>query len=331
MIDIGIHRLGRAPARQRGVTLIELMVALTIAAILTAGAVQIFQSARGGFRNNEALSRVQENGRFAVHFLTKEIRSADSFGCSQQPEVTSQLNSGGGFSFGGPTVDGTDGNGINIITATGASDSLTIRGTTTKQNLNLSNKINAGENVQVQEPNPPVKKGDILMITDCESADVFQVSSTPSGSAITHNSGGSVSPGNNSKDFSQGYGSDANVFSARVVTYSLVDSGDGPQLVRERNGDTEVLLDNVVDLQFLFGEDINNNNSPNYYVPANQVADMGRVVAIRSRITVRSNEQNITPEPMQIDFDGDGTTETAPDNRLYRIITATTAIRNRLP
>ncbi len=329
-------RANANPPRQYGITLIELMVALTISAILTAGAIQIFQSSRAGFRNNEALARVQENGRFSMDFLKKDVRGLGFGGCAQEPEVNSQLNSSASFDIDGPPIQGGEGTGINIITATGASDSLTLRGTTNKQNMNLSNNINSGENVQVQDPDPPVSNGDILMITDCENADAFQVTGNPSGSAITHNSGGGVTPGNNSDDFSTGYGDDANVLAAREATYRLATDADGnPHLERQINDEApEVLVDNVVDMQLLYGVDPSSDNVPDAYLAADQVTTVGTwndVVAVRARLTVRSNEQAIVADPVEIDFDGDGGTEAAPDNRFYQTFTTTIAIRNRLP
>jgi len=316
-----------------GFTLVELMVALTISAILTAGAIQIFYSSRAGFRSNEALARVQENGRFSMNFLAQDVRGLAGFGCAQQPEVTSQLDSGGGFSITGPAIQGGEGTGIDIIRATGPSDSLTIRTADAKQTVGLSENIHAGENVKVTAPDPDVDKGDILMITDCANADVFQVSSPPSGSAITHNAGGSVSPGNNANDLSTDYARDGNVFPARETIYSLgTDAAGNPQLERAINGAApEVLVDNVVDLQFRYGEDFDNDNVANAYIDASQVSEWDEVIAVRTRVTIRSNEQAITEDPVQLDFNGDGADEAAPDNRLYQTFTTTTAIRNRLP
>jgi type IV pilus assembly protein PilW len=61
---------------QRGFTLIELMIAMLIGVFLMAGVIQIFLSAKQAYRLQENLSRLQENGRFAMDIMTKDIRMA---------------------------------------------------------------------------------------------------------------------------------------------------------------------------------------------------------------------------------------------------------------
>lgn len=60
----------------RGFTLIELMIALVLGLFLVAGVLYVFLSNTQTYRTNEALSRVQENGRFAIEFLTSDLRHA---------------------------------------------------------------------------------------------------------------------------------------------------------------------------------------------------------------------------------------------------------------
>ncbi|MQM39532.1 hypothetical protein KBTX_03561 [wastewater metagenome] len=62
--------------RQQGLTLIELMIALVLGLMLSAGAVQLFIANKQSYRLQDALARVQENGRFAVHRLSRDIRMA---------------------------------------------------------------------------------------------------------------------------------------------------------------------------------------------------------------------------------------------------------------
>lgn len=67
--------------RQRGVSLIELMVAITIALLLTLGLIQIFGASRVSSQVQEGLSRVQENGRFATQYLQRQMRMVGYMGC----------------------------------------------------------------------------------------------------------------------------------------------------------------------------------------------------------------------------------------------------------
>jgi len=61
-------------SQQRGLTLIELMVALIISLLILAGLFTVYQSNQRGNRLNDGLTRTQENGRFAIDFLTRDIR-----------------------------------------------------------------------------------------------------------------------------------------------------------------------------------------------------------------------------------------------------------------
>src|SRR5690554_5075136 len=64
-----------------GVSLIELMVALAIGTVLVLGLVQVFAASRAAYQTSEGLARVQENARFALDFLQRDIRMAGHFGC----------------------------------------------------------------------------------------------------------------------------------------------------------------------------------------------------------------------------------------------------------
>lgn len=69
---------------QQGVSLIELMVALVIAALLGIGLVQIFGGTRAAFNSNSALARAQENSRFAVSFIENDLRMIGHLGLSNE-------------------------------------------------------------------------------------------------------------------------------------------------------------------------------------------------------------------------------------------------------
>ena len=71
----------RDPRRAAGLTLIELMIAMLIGIVLVLGMVQVFAASRAAYLLSEGLGRVQENGRFALDFLQRDIRMAGHFGC----------------------------------------------------------------------------------------------------------------------------------------------------------------------------------------------------------------------------------------------------------
>jgi type IV pilus assembly protein PilW len=69
---------------QAGVTLIELMVALAIAGFLMVGAIDVFLRGRDAFRLTESISRLQENGRFALAAIEPDIRMANYWGLTSR-------------------------------------------------------------------------------------------------------------------------------------------------------------------------------------------------------------------------------------------------------
>jgi type IV pilus assembly protein PilW len=71
----------RRGARIRGLSLIELMVALTLGTILILGLVQLFSASRSAFLASEGLSRVQETGRTAIEWMQRDLRMAGHMGC----------------------------------------------------------------------------------------------------------------------------------------------------------------------------------------------------------------------------------------------------------
>ena len=66
--------------QQAGVTLVELMVALTIGSFLMVGAVQVYNQSRHAFVINESIARVQETAQFAMDTIEADIRMASNWG-----------------------------------------------------------------------------------------------------------------------------------------------------------------------------------------------------------------------------------------------------------
>ncbi|HKL51917.1 MAG TPA: PilW family protein [Wenzhouxiangellaceae bacterium] len=84
-----------APHTSHGFSLVELMVAITLGLLLTAGMIQLFNSSKVTFRTNDAVARVQENGRFALEILKIQLREAGTLGfCAGQVPIRNHLNTG---------------------------------------------------------------------------------------------------------------------------------------------------------------------------------------------------------------------------------------------
>lgn len=96
------HAAARSRARQRGVTFVELMIAMLLGLFLTSSVYFMFAKTKQAYRYQNALAQVQEQGRFATDILTQSLRLAGFPGDDVPP---------------GNKIEGTD----------GPTDSVTVR------------------------------------------------------------------------------------------------------------------------------------------------------------------------------------------------------------
>lgn len=88
-----MHPRWRAPTSAlsrsgaRGLTLVEMMVALAIGSFLLIGAITVFVQSRATFRITDSVSRLQENARFVLDALEPDVRMAYYFGLTTRPEM----------------------------------------------------------------------------------------------------------------------------------------------------------------------------------------------------------------------------------------------------
>ena len=293
------------------------MVAITVGLILTAGIIQIFVNSKQTYRVEEALSRVQENGRLGLNVMANDIRMAGYWGCQPSPSnVQNNLNKGSGFiDFTSGGISGTEG-------GSGVPDSVTLRGADGSSGLTPQPNGGSGKysplpsaDLAVNSPNDLVS-GEILLVSDCVGGDIFQITNAnPGGSgSVVHNTGAG-SPGN-ATNLSKVYKGDASIFSVKEITYTIAPGSDGqPALWRSVNGTNQEIVDNVSDLQVLYGEDMDKDRSVDRYVDANNVSDFNNVYSVKIRLTIQTAEANTTVNA---------------GNRVTHDFTTTVAIRNRV-
>lgn len=87
--------------RFSGFSLLEVLVALLIGALLTTALVSVFANAARLYTQLEARSQVVENGRFSVDLLAQDLRQAGSWGClgNDFSSVANRLQNTSGFSL----------------------------------------------------------------------------------------------------------------------------------------------------------------------------------------------------------------------------------------
>ena len=334
---------------QCGMSLVEVLVALVISLFLIAGIIQVYIADKSSYTFSESISRIQENGRFALDTMTQDLRMAGFFGCAifdpaDTSTIVNSLNpAGAGYDaalydfIGQGLLEGTDGDGLN------GSDSITIRGAKPNQ-VTVHPPYNTSTSAMIHvTTNTSIVPGDIVMVSNCRGADIFQVtnkttSTNASKQAVVHNTGAGNSPGNYNPDackggnahcLSQTYGSDSSMFELQTVTYWIKVGASGePALWRSENGVNVELIESIEQMQVLYGIDTDNDRFPNQYVVSTAVTDMLDVISIRLMLLVRSEFAFVTEEPQVYNYNG--TSTTAEDRRIRQVFSTTIALRNRV-
>lgn len=85
------HISSHPRSRSVGLSLIELMIAMTIGLLLVIGMIQIFGASRATYQMQDGVARIQENGRFVTQFLQKRFRMGGFMGCGSDLERNRQL------------------------------------------------------------------------------------------------------------------------------------------------------------------------------------------------------------------------------------------------
>lgn len=336
-------KMERSLRHQQGLSLTELMVAVTIGLILTMGMIQVFSGNRQGYRMQEALSRLQENGRFAVMFMEKDIRMADYRGCgtrSANIPLRNTLNSATSYlwdlsrgiegyeAVSDSTWDRTLDASINILSnpPLGGTDILTVRraiGEVYKVVTHVSGTddvvINNGANID---------EGDVVILADCQSAAAFQVTAEAVG-ALAHDVSGGT-PGNSTNNLGRGYAS-GDVFRYETISYYIRTGTSGRPALHRRvaNANAQELIQGVEDLQLLYGEDTDGDDVVDAYVAADGVADWSDVISVSINLLLATEDDNLTPRGEAQAFVFNGNTLVPNDNRLRRAFSSTVTLRNR--
>lgn len=348
------------PGYTGGFSLVEIMIALTLSLLLLGAVFQIFISAKASYRMNEGLARLQETGRFAADILAGDIRMAGYQGCMTLDQITPHVivaNPPTDLQIYDPANVLTGQNDLaagNTLGAVAGSDSLTIRGASAADARVVPSPPNANPaEIKIDDNPAGFQKYDILMVTDCASADIFQATTVSkdkgnSNVTIAHASG------NTENKLSKNYGADARMMEFIATTYFVADTlrkneaGDpvyglyAQRLdVKEPDGTEEVeLVAGVEDMQVLYGVDINADGSVDDYRNADDVVDFTNVISVRVALLVSS----VAPATTQADsttyklLDDESPDEDNPANAkdedrcsrcLRKVFTFTATARNR--
>lgn len=76
----------------RGLSLVELMVALVIGSLLIVGALTVYANSRSTYAVNEAVARLQEQARYALSVVEPDIELAGYYGFTNSPDTLRLVN-----------------------------------------------------------------------------------------------------------------------------------------------------------------------------------------------------------------------------------------------
>ncbi|WP_070990121.1 PilW family protein [Halofilum ochraceum] len=331
--------VNRYPQHQRGLTLVEIMVALLISTILGVGVVQIFSGSKRTYDFQQAQSRIQENGRYILEAIARDLRMLDYNSCAgRTPQQNSTLNA---------TDDGQDGSGeealIGYVYADGDWD------VTPNQNAGIGNPMDPSHALELERPadgmvqttdhqpsgasvvlfvNDPgsIQVCDIVQVTNCRTTTTTQITNIPaSGNQLQTQTSG-CSPGNATQNLGDDF-SNAQVMQLSRRTYYVDDAdGDGyGQLMRvlDNGSTTDELVEGIHDLEFEYGVDSNDDKQIESYEDPGTISDWSEVIAVRMMLTMVSRD-DVLDEPHPLAANND-------DLRLYHVFNRTVTLRNRMP
>ena len=276
--------------RVAGFTLLELLVAMSLGLFLLAGLIQVLVTNREVFRVQENSSRMQEDGRFAVTVLNSAVSLA---GYREDASLTM------GTQFPNYTTQANP-------PAQTFQEGEVVNGT--------DNDIGGGDNIKDGTDAIAIRYRSDGAIRDCLGSIV----------------------GSGLMSVNRFYVDDDDTLNCRSDVYN-------PSTGAAVSSATQPLIDNVEDMQIRYGM---NTGGPFRDVTAECYLDASvpigtdndctalnfdRVVSVRISLLLHSNDDHLTPDNTPQTYSYEGLNNVlAGDNRLYRTVTTTIAMRNKI-
>jgi len=339
--------------KQKGFSLVELMVAIVVGLILVAAVIELFVNNRQVYRVQDAQSRLQESGRYAMKILADNIEKAGYLGCATRSNVTlvNSLNDANAYlwNFSMP-IQGNEATGANNWTPAldasvggsspvGGNDVITIRTVEPPEIRIITHTPSTppGSADIIVNPGTNLEQGDIMLAHDCVAAAIFEITSSnaeANAGTLAHAVGAGTpdTPGNATASLGHNFGEG---WVNRVSTNSFYirnNPNNIPSLYRKRfDANAVELVEGIEQMQITYGVDTTANGSANEYRTANNVGNWNNVVSVRVSLVAVSIENNLTVDGSQL-YNFNGVNDIDPgDQRLRRVFTRTITLRNRVP
>ncbi|MEL7298355.1 MAG: PilW family protein, partial [Pseudomonadota bacterium] len=318
----------RHSLNQRGYTLIELLIALTLGAFLVGGILQLYIGSKRSYNTQQAATELQEVGRFTLNALVSDIRMGGFFGCGSRTNMVNALNSAANWAYDTDTpVLGYEGGastfpGLFAGLAVANTDAIKITRAIPDDSYVIDTHATATGQMSLKTPHD-IGQNEILVATDCLNSAVFQTTNAGAGSTIINHASSGGTVGN----CTQGLGAPLNCGTATGNPYQF---NEDSFLMRfetnayfigiganGRNSLFRVSLDNdgtlgvpiemaegVADMQLVYGVDNTGDGSVDAYLLADAIAlaDWGNVMSVQINLLMESNIDRIADDPQSYVF-----------------------------
>ena len=183
---VGSHAAIAAPGRKRqaGIGLVELMISAVISLLLVAAVVGLTVSSSSSYHMQTNHARIQENARFAIQLLSRDIRLAGYLGClTSSTLLTNNLDVAGDgnlydmrwFLEGleqGQSAWLPSGGSASALNALADTDAITIRFANPTRGGGLQASAAPTGQIDVDNAAFNFGTGNIAVITDCDKGDI---------------------------------------------------------------------------------------------------------------------------------------------------------------
>lgn len=289
------------PCRQRGLSLIELMIAMVLGLLVVGGAIGVFLSNQQTYRATESLARVQENARVAFELMAREVREAAGNPCAADLPTANVLknptaawwsnwaNGVGGYENGALAGSATGTDAIELMS--GTSGGVTV----------VSHDKNSAQ-FKVNKASHGIEDFDILLVCDYGQASIFQATNVNSSNVtIVHNTGKVASgPGNCTKGLGlpllcatpngtyKEYGPNSIVVKLHAARWFVAENGRGGRslyrvtMSKGVEGAPEEVAEGIQDMEIQYLVD-----GATDYVDASAGLDWSNVTAVRITLEVK--------------------------------------------
>ena len=310
-----IHSYPRSAQRirQQGLSLVEIMVAVTISLLLLAGVISLMVNSRETYTMQDGMGRLQENARYILERISQDTSRSGYLGCSDSSDVpilNNLTDQSPSYDF-SAAIFGQDDAGLNNT------DILTLR-YGSSGGIRIMAPINdtePGEDIiHLDTTNAnydQLEQFDILTVSDCDNVSIMMITNNPatSGGAIQHITGVTATSGPNagqSNSSSQAGGpffaqnaSVATAFRTTSTTYlvGVSSNGNGLSLYANNTTPENELIQGVEDFQVLYGMNDDAVIGADRYVTANNVTNGGTdwndVVSVRITLTLNTVDRSV--------------------------------------